>query len=182
MPWSLGRHLRGLLVKFHKCFDAEAAGFPNIAVALQALEATVNEALPPWKLSTPRAAGGRPRKDPLRSRQNALTYARARVRKFQAKLRALETGKRRARGQPLTPLFLARVSLASPTTSARGFQKSWSDLIGTDSLGVSRKKVEQIRDSFASVVKERMAEQLAAFASRAAKSARIGAATRAPLL
>jgi hypothetical protein len=47
MVYSLGRQLRQLLAKFHACFDADAARLPHIAVALQALESAVQEALPP---------------------------------------------------------------------------------------------------------------------------------------
>jgi len=182
MVYSLGRQLRQLLAKFHTCFDADAARLPNIAAALQALESAVQEALPPWQLRA-HAGIGRPRaKDPLRSRRNAVAYAKAKVRRLQEKLRTLELVKRRKGVGRLSPLFLARAALASPTTSARSFEKTWSDLVGSGDRGISRRQIARIRDAFVGVLKERSAEQLEAIAERAAKCARIGAAARAPSL
>jgi len=182
MPYSVGRHLRGLLVKLHACVDGEATQYPGVAAALRALDAAVLEALPPWRVK--RAVAGRPHADPLRHRQNALNYARRAVSKLKARLRALETGKRRAQGSPLTPAFLAKVGLSSPATSARGFHRTWTELVGRGASGVSRSSITFIRDAFVGVVKDMATERLTALAVAAQRDRRAaegapGAAQRA---
>ena len=72
--------------------------------------------------------------------------------KIQDELEALKAGKQTLSQNRMSPEFVAKVALSVPSASARGFEASWQELVGTDAAGCSRRTIARIRDAFVEVV------------------------------
>jgi len=118
--------------------------FPEVAEALKALEEAVDEAWPPWVRER------RVRQTPTKRRLwNNIAYGKRVRAALEQELKQLKEGTRRQLGHRMTPYFLAKVALSSPAVSARGFAKSWADLVGKNGANCSRFTISRVRDAFA---------------------------------
>jgi len=142
--------LRWLVQRMRQDFDGHAAAHPVVRDALAALEEAVAEEFP----SAPPRKAKRGKLVTLASAREAalkakLKWARHRLRKAEARLTQLQTGKDAARHNRLTPAFLTKVALSWPSTSARAFAKAWRDLVGVGASGCSRTTISKVKDAFA---------------------------------
>ena len=175
MAPGLGSRSRYLLGLFHRDFDPEAEQYPAVRQALAALDDAVQEAFPPGPARRPRRprGPGRPkalRSDLVASLKSKLKWCRVARRRAEQQVRDLQIGKQAAKANRLTPEFLAKVALSSPSTCARSFSNAWRDLVGIGVAGCTRPTVARVRDAFAQVVKEHNELAVRLAAGAAAKS------------
>ena len=111
MAPGLGPRLRHLLNLFRADFAPKADNFPDLAAALDKLQAEVEEAFPRSASVAPRGVG-RPRvlaSDRLRQLQNQLHWARKAKKVAVTKLQLSSRGKDSQHNNRMTPEFLAKV-------------------------------------------------------------------------
>ena len=146
-PWSLGRRLRCALRRFRDYLAPDSERYPGITAALTALEEAIDAELPLWLPK--RQQPHRPKADrsgQSRVLSNKVAYLRRKV----AALRARTRRDARERCNRVATLYLTKVALAKPTTSARAFADSFRDLAGTGLC--CRSTMAKIRDAFVPVV------------------------------
>ena len=153
MAPGLGPRLRHLLDQFSAELAPVAQQHDNVAMALSALKEQVDLTF----VRVKRKRAGRPHMaqvDKVRRVQNQLQWTRRKLRRVQEKLRALTCGKNAASQNRMTPEFLTKVALSSPTTCGRAFASAWRDLVGVRKQGCCRTTIAKIRDAFVETIKE----------------------------
>ena len=123
------------------------------------------------------SGGGEQFKRTIRQKQQLIRRLKLKLDAASAELKALRDGKVRESAHRTTAHFLTKVALSRPSMSARSFDDTWVDLVGTGASGCSRTTVSKIRSCFAEVLKKQSLQQVR---SSAAASARATAASRAP--
>ena len=87
-----------------------------------------------------------PRRTSDRQQRNRRNYLSRKLRLATAKLKALRESKRGSQDHRASATFAAKVALAPPATSARGFSDAWKGIAGTGSGGLARPTIDGIKD------------------------------------
>ena len=131
--------------------------YPKTTGALQSLRQAVSEEMPLKRiLRTPDHPRCRKRKSP--DTLTVLTCSRRhyqkmrRLEKLNAELQTKLAGHTaakatHAKGHNIAPDWLVRVCLATPSSNARGLEKSFWEVVGMDAPTISRRSMSRIRDA-----------------------------------
>ena len=175
---AVARKLQHALSLFHRDFDFVCHQHPEVASCLRALEAAVVDSFPMNFRRAGRLRGTFVQK--LKRSENKREYINRKVKRLQEELYALKYGKRAKHQGRMTPEFLAKVSLAWPTTCASNFHAAWQDLVGTGVAGCARSTITNIRDAFAEVVKQQSSSALSSMLAAGFRAKAVDATVLTP--
>ena len=124
-PQTLGRRLRCILRHFHLALDPDGHVYLGTSAGLGALEAALDEAMPPWA-PRKRGRGKTDRAGQSRVLPNKVTYLRRTVQKLRVQLKhALAQ-----QGRRIASAFVCKVALSPFVSSVASFAETLRDLIG----------------------------------------------------
>ena len=128
-PQTLGRRLRCSLRHSHLALDLDGHVYLGTCAALGALEAALDEEMPPWA-PRKRGRGKTDRAGQSRVLSNKVTYLRCKVQKLRVQLKhALAQ-----QGRRVASAFVCKVALSSLVSPVASFAETLRDLSVMDSV------------------------------------------------